>query len=263
LKRDPDRKVYIYSLNDPDTNEVRYIGWCFDLKKRYSSHIYESSHPESSNSPDSHKNRWIRTLLAADKKPVIKIVDETVYKNHEEKEKYWIKYYKDLGCKLTNMTDGGYHWLNSENKLSDEEWSIFSEKRKMYYVLLYDLKKGINNYVESVYGENINNIDENTTLIKINPLDLDIEIFDFDDEQIFTIKEYRQIIKKIKNPYKNMPEDEFYDYYDDYLCDIEDDRNYKDELKIAKEKEKSKLKTKPKNKTKNNKPPYNRSRRII
>ncbi len=43
---------YIYTLSDPNTNEVRYVGKTINIKRRYKQHLYDKRQT-------SHKNSWI------------------------------------------------------------------------------------------------------------------------------------------------------------------------------------------------------------
>lgn len=89
----------IYSLNDPITDEVRYIGKTVSpLHKRLSSHYREKRY--------SYKNNWISSLKKQGLKPIIKLVEICNSTNWEERERYWIKYYRTI-TKLTNELDGG------------------------------------------------------------------------------------------------------------------------------------------------------------
>lgn len=91
--------IYIYSLNDPDTDEIKYVGKTNDPKRRIAEHLIDRT--------KSYKNSWIKGLLQKNKNPNLKIIEECFESNWEERERYWIKYYKDLGYSLTNLTDGG------------------------------------------------------------------------------------------------------------------------------------------------------------
>ena len=96
------RRWYIYILKDPRTQEVRYVGWSYDVKKRICAHI--STAPKTK----SHKANWIKGLLFIGLNPIIEVVMfgniEGGWKNAE---RVFIKHYKEKGCNLTNMTDGG------------------------------------------------------------------------------------------------------------------------------------------------------------
>tara|TARA_R110002111_G_scaffold83877_2_gene131624 strand:- start:107 stop:610 length:504 start_codon:yes stop_codon:yes gene_type:complete len=50
---------------------------------------------------------WIKSLLNENLKPVIEIIEETNELYWANREKYWIRYYRNLNCKLCNLTDGG------------------------------------------------------------------------------------------------------------------------------------------------------------
>lgn len=91
---------YIYTLSDPDTQEVRYIGKTNNIAKRYSAHINDKS--------KSHKNSWIKSLLICNKYPTITIIasfdDESKCFDAEIK---YIAEYKQKGYDLTNHHNGG------------------------------------------------------------------------------------------------------------------------------------------------------------
>lgn len=71
------------------------------MEDRYRQHISQLN-------PRNHKTNWIRRLLSLGKKPLM-IELETVQPggDWEERERYWISYYRELGFSLTNATDGG------------------------------------------------------------------------------------------------------------------------------------------------------------
>jgi hypothetical protein len=93
--------TYIYSLIDPETNEIRYIGKSNNPKNRLVDHIRKSKYSNV------YKNRWISKLKEKNLSPIMNIIESVCNDMWSEREKYWIKYYKDMGCKLTNLTDGG------------------------------------------------------------------------------------------------------------------------------------------------------------
>lgn len=93
----------IYTLSDPDTNEVRYVGKAVDLYTRIRNH-YKPSRLVSK----THKNNWVNKLLNDGKYFIVLVVEECgTDELLNEAEIKWIKYYKDLGCDLTNGTNGG------------------------------------------------------------------------------------------------------------------------------------------------------------
>ena len=97
------KNTVIYTLSDPITNQVRYIGKTkSSLKYRLSQHIQDSL-----DNTKTHKKAWIKSLLLKGLLPVIEeleIVDDVCWKSREQ---YWIAQFKNWGFDLTNMTDGG------------------------------------------------------------------------------------------------------------------------------------------------------------
>lgn len=96
-------KVYIYTLSDPITNRVCYVGKTqVNVKVRFSQHKYNSKKSGRLNK----LNSWIKSLLVKKMTPIIDIID-TVYENDwQESEKYYIKLYSQLYV-LKNETEGG------------------------------------------------------------------------------------------------------------------------------------------------------------
>ena len=136
-------KTYIYTLTDPDTNQVRYVGKTVNVKRRYYGHTNENSNKRLKNS---HLANWLLLLLKNNKKPILEVIDECD-SNWEELEKYWIAQFKAWGFKLTNLTEGGQggtgykqteeHKRNiseakkaSKRKLSEEQRQFISERMK-------------------------------------------------------------------------------------------------------------------------------------
>ena len=94
----------IYGLFDPHTGELRYVGQTKNsLKTRLRSHIQASSL-----AVDTYKVRWIKKLLSQNLKPIISEIQQlNTLEELPTAEMYWIKFFKNQGCRLTNSTDGG------------------------------------------------------------------------------------------------------------------------------------------------------------
>jgi len=94
--------TYIYGLKDPDTQEIRYIGKSNTPKTRYYGHL--ALHVADVNL---HKKRWIAKLREDGKRPELVILEKVKDEEWEDREKWWIKYGRDQGWKLTNIAEGG------------------------------------------------------------------------------------------------------------------------------------------------------------
>jgi|LakMenE01Jun11ns_1017448.scaffolds.fasta_scaffold9872590_3 hypothetical protein len=93
--------VYIYSLSNPISNEVRYIGKSTNIENRYKQHIGRCKKEVT------HKCSWIKNLQTENLKPKIEIVDLVESGEWQFWEKYWISQFKSWGFDLVNSTDGG------------------------------------------------------------------------------------------------------------------------------------------------------------
>lgn len=96
--------VYIYGLVDPRDNHIRYVGKTkHKLEKRLREHLFKNN-LETNN----YKNFWIKEILKNNLSPDIILIEECNEDDWQEREIYWISYYRELlGNKLTNSTDGG------------------------------------------------------------------------------------------------------------------------------------------------------------
>lgn len=104
-------KVLIYTLEDPITNEIRYIGKTKNPKMRFQNHM-NKKHNEKS-----HKTNWIESLKKNGLKPLMVILDEVEEDNWIYWERFWIQQFKVWGFNLVNHTSGG-DGLTFENQTS-------------------------------------------------------------------------------------------------------------------------------------------------
>lgn len=92
-------ETIIYTLSDEC--RIRYIGKTVNLKKRYNSHINESSLKRT------HKEKWINKTLTNGGKIIMEILDICDEKESDFIESYWISQFKTWGFNLVNLTCGG------------------------------------------------------------------------------------------------------------------------------------------------------------
>lgn len=93
--------TYIYTLTDPETNMIRYVGKANNIKQRYSAHLNRARKHQI------HKKNWIASLREKKLKPIIEIVDIVPIKDWIFWETYWISQFKTWGFNLINYTNGG------------------------------------------------------------------------------------------------------------------------------------------------------------
>lgn len=124
----------IYSLSDPETGKVRYIGKTCNLNSRFANHIQRKT-------THSHKSCWIQSLKKKGLFPIIEVIDE-VGEDWEFWESYYISLYKSWGFNLTNLTSGGIG-IKGENYSSELRQKMGVHLRKP--VLQYDLE---NNFIK-------------------------------------------------------------------------------------------------------------------
>lgn len=95
----------IYSLNNPITNEIRYIGQTIvNPRSRYAQHKYQWKRSNKLNK----LNQWIKSLADKNLLPSMNIIEDNILIDElDNREIFWLKYYKDLNYKLCNLNEGG------------------------------------------------------------------------------------------------------------------------------------------------------------
>lgn len=94
--------TFIYGLCDPITQQLRYVGKSNNPEIRKYEHI--SSRFLKSKT---HKNHWIKGLMDRGERPELFVIEEVALDGWQEKEQFWIAYFKYIGANLTNSTVGG------------------------------------------------------------------------------------------------------------------------------------------------------------
>lgn len=93
--------VNIYTLSDPDTLQIRYVGKTKNsLTKRYNQHLYTKQ-------SKAKVTKWIKKLKNNNKKPIIELLDRCSFLDWVNVERYWINQIKVWGFDLLNITEGG------------------------------------------------------------------------------------------------------------------------------------------------------------
>jgi len=124
IKRSP---KFIYSLSDPITNEIRYIGMTGDLMLRYAQHCLCEDRTD--------KSEWDKYLKSIDQKPVLNTLQ--VCQSHEAK---WAE-----ALHICNHLKKGANLLN---KTSRNERVLFTMDIKLYIRSLISNQSFLENVTE-------------------------------------------------------------------------------------------------------------------
>jgi hypothetical protein len=112
----------IYTLIDPRTDEIRYVGKTTrTLGQRLKAHLYQKS--------TGYKCHWVQQLLDLGLKPICNLLEITDESHWQEREIYWIARLRAEGCELTNMTPGG-DGIATGSHLSEETKIKMSQAHK-------------------------------------------------------------------------------------------------------------------------------------
>jgi hypothetical protein len=101
--------AYIYSLTDPETKKIRYIGKTVNPKYRLREHLYESVKTQN------YRCNWIRGLIKRGLTPIFNILEICPVQNFEEREAYHISLYDFK--ELTNSDEKGQGNKNRRREL--------------------------------------------------------------------------------------------------------------------------------------------------
>ena len=112
-------RTYIYTLSDPRTDEVRYVGKTRDPKGRIRNHMGKREH--------NHKGNWIESLRKLDLTPVVHFIDNVPTAEWSFWEQHWIQTFLGWGFKLTNMNAGGGLYARFTPELKAKHKASFTE----------------------------------------------------------------------------------------------------------------------------------------
>lgn len=94
---------YIYTLSDPTSKEIKYIGKTKNLKDRLSRHM----NPSNLKNTWTAKSKWLKYLKNNNLKPMMEVLDTGDENDIDDLEIYWISQFKTWNFKLKNETEGG------------------------------------------------------------------------------------------------------------------------------------------------------------
>lgn len=118
----------VYGLIDPLTNELRYVGITKrKLTLRLREHLADPYM--------CHKWHWIRKLLEKGLVPEIFVIEEEETQYLEDAERFWISYFRFLGCALTNHSGGGLGFNMRHSAEAKRKMSVSHKKLGRSYQL--------------------------------------------------------------------------------------------------------------------------------
>lgn len=101
MKIPKERPWEIYTLSDPRTNLIRYVGVTFRGKRRFNEHMSRAVCGGKT-----HRDYWIRSLIAVELRPLYQVIQKGRGSGWQDAERFWIAKYRE-SFDLVNLTDGG------------------------------------------------------------------------------------------------------------------------------------------------------------
>jgi hypothetical protein len=132
-------KTYIYILQDPRNNLVKYIGKSNNPHRRFLSHLWQTSKNKS------YCYKWIQSLKKKGLKPIMTVIDEVI-EDWQWLEQYWIEQFKQWGFILTNHTKGG-EGAYGAGQWNNKPVSLFTKEGKLINV--FDSQKACALYLNT------------------------------------------------------------------------------------------------------------------
>lgn len=153
-------KTYVfYTLSaSDDPNNIRYVGTTsLTVAQRFRGHKYCAMHKEKRGLP---VHKWMFSKYERNLNIIHMQIDSCLESEWEERERYWIKYYKDQGFELLNIDKGGRGVITAEMRSKSSIERSIEAKRKPVIALNIDgtLYKEFPSIREAASECNINNM---------------------------------------------------------------------------------------------------------
>lgn len=120
-----------YTLSaSSDINNIRYVGVTTkSVIERFYGHKYCAMHPEKRGLP---VHKWMYSHYEKGEDIIVTQIDSCDESEWENREKYWIDFYKKGGCLLTNISEGGKGIITKEMRSkSSIERSVNKHKKSI------------------------------------------------------------------------------------------------------------------------------------
>lgn len=119
-----EKRTYIYALTD--NNGVRYIGKTDNIERRFKNHFYEAF-DKNGICYYLPKSRWIRKRTDEISYKILETCDTSEWAN---KEKEWIKLYREGNTNLLNLSDGGHGGSGPKSEITRQKLRLKALGRK-------------------------------------------------------------------------------------------------------------------------------------
>lgn len=194
--------VFIYTLQHPETNEIRYIGKTKNLKKRLREHLNEST--------NTYKGCWIKHLKNNNLLPIIEVLDIVPEKEWQFWECFYISLFRGWDFRLTNIGTGGEGGNCTEETKLKISNKLKGKKSRLGCTFTDEQKQNISNGLKGrkLTEEHIRNKSKGCFKeIDVNQLKLEyykygsykplVKIFNLSESKIYrTLKEHNLLDKK-------------------------------------------------------------------
>lgn len=196
-------KIYqFYALVSEDNkDDIRYVGVTSrTIEERFRQHKYCATHPEKRGLP---VHKWMYSVYKKGGKISPIKIDECVESQWEEREKFLIKKYKDLGFRLLNLEEGGKGSITAEKRSisSIERSAIAHRKPIIAYNLDGTFHKRYNSITEATKELNLNSHNNIVNVLKGRSKSASGFIWKYEDEQTENIETYK-VDRHSKNIYR-------------------------------------------------------------
>lgn len=128
-------KFYVLSTST-DIDNIRYVGVTTKtVQQRFYGHKYCAMHPEKRGLP---VHKWMYKHYQLGEDIIFKQIDTCEEQYWEDREKYWIKYYKDKGFDLLNISQGGNGVVTQEQRSTSSIQRSIDKHKKAVVALNKD-----------------------------------------------------------------------------------------------------------------------------
>lgn len=94
----------VYTLSDPRTSQVRYVGISCEVENRYQAHLTSSQ--------NASKIAWVQELKASQLLPILSIIETGLtFEGAKARELDWIRHYLESGMPLVNISGVTKPWV--------------------------------------------------------------------------------------------------------------------------------------------------------